>query len=287
MTIRFNPRWLLVPILLLSLQFCRAQQIILPSNISFDLGTSGAADTQLWDVGGNYNLDMLVVNKRGNATEVRLAFILIQDATGKLSSPTNSLDDAAEMDIGDNSVFTVFPKISGKVTGSGGIAHVHFTVRLSGSGTMAGQPVSSLGGTLTFDGETDPATGLLTATKDCKFSANFVRSISISGTAHDVTTPLPNGANAAWTLSLQLAGLSKLVGTGIVATPSRSLGLDLSGSLKNAVATVKARGADDVANTNPGARGLTATMKLADPFDNVFFKGKFLGQKLTFSFPED
>jgi hypothetical protein len=188
------------------------------------------------------------------------------------------------MDIGDNSVFTVFPRIAGKVTtASPGIAHVHFTVRLSGSGTMAGQTVNSLNGTLTVDADTDPTTGLLTGTKDSKFSADFAGSISIRGKVMDFTTPMPQGANATWNLSLQLAGISKVV----VTTPSRSLGLDLSGNLKNGVAKVRARGADNVAGTVPGARGLSATMLLTDPFDNIFFKGKFLGQKLIFSFPED
>jgi hypothetical protein len=37
----------------------------------------------------------------------------------------------------------------------------------------------------------------------------------------------------------------------------------------------------------PGATGLSATMQIADPFDSIFFKGKLLGQRFVFSFPEE
>ncbi|HWD94672.1 MAG TPA: hypothetical protein VG938_20250 [Verrucomicrobiae bacterium] len=283
MTIRFNPRWLLVPILLLSLQFCRAQVVVLPSNISFNLGGSDAPDTQLWDLGGNYLLDMMVVNNRGAATEVRVSFALVQDASGRLSSITEA--NFGELDLGDNSFFAVVPRVTGKVTGSGGTAQVHFTVRMTGNGTLAGQTVNSLNASVTVNAETDATTGLLTGS--AKFSASFPGFLSVNGRAQDFSTPMPQGANAAWNLSLQLAGLSKLTGTGIITTSSRPLGLDLSGKLKNGVANISAHGADNVANTVPGATGLSATMQLADPFDSIFFKGKLLGQRFVFSFPEE
>jgi hypothetical protein len=283
MTIRFNPRWLLVPIFLLSFQLCRAQVVVLPSTISFDLGSSNAPDTQLWDLGGAYQLDMIVVDKRGAATEVRLSFNMIQDGNGRLSNITN--DNFGELDFGDNSFFAVVPRITGKVTGSGGTAQVHFTIHMTGNGTLAGQTVNSLSSTITVNAETDPTTGLLTGTS--KFSANFPGFLSARGTVSDFTTPMPQGANATWNLSLQLAGLSKLTGTGIVTTSSRPLGLDLSGKLKNGVATIRGIGANNVANTTTIGPGLSATMQIPDPFDSMFFKGKLLGQKLTFSFPED
>jgi hypothetical protein len=284
MTIRFNARWLLVPVLLFSLQFCRAQ-VVLPSTLSFDLGSSNAPDTQLWDLSGNYQLDVTVVNKSGSATEMRLAFVLQQDARGKLSNPTN--ENFGELDLGDNSYFAVAPHITGKVTGSGGIAMIHFTIRFNGNGILAGQQVNAFSGTLTVDAETDPTTGLLTGTKVCKFSANFPGLKTISGVIPNFTTLMPQGANATWNLSLQLAGLKRLVGTGIVTTPSRALGLDLSGTLKSGTATVRAIGANNVANTSIGGPGLSATIQSIDPFDSIFFKGKLLGQKLIFSFPEN
>jgi len=283
MTIRFNPRWLLVFVLLLSLQLCRAQVVVLPSNISFDLGGSDAPDTQLWDLNGDYSLDMTVVNNRGNATEVRVFFTMIQDGTGRLSNITNL--NFGELDLGDNSFFAIVPRISGKVTGSGGTAQVHFTVHMNGNGTLAGQNVNSLNATLTVNAETDATTGLLTGT--AKFSGNFGGKLSVSGVASDFASPMPQGANATWTLSMQLAGISKVVGTGTVQTPGRSLGLNLSGNLKNATAAIKAKGANNVADTSVGGPGLSATMQLTSPFDSIFFKGKLLGQRLIFSFPED
>lgn len=277
---RFNPRWLLLPIFLLSLQLSRAQVVVLPSTLSFDLGTT--TDTQLWDLNGDYDLNMTVVNKRGNATAVRLSFTLAQDANGKLSNITSL--NFGELDLGDNSFFAVVPRISGKVTGSGGTAQVHFTVHMTGNGTLAGQTVNSLNATVTVNAETDATTGLLTGT--AKFSGNFGGMLGVSGTVSDFSTPLPQGANATWNLSLQLAGISKVVGTGIVTTTTRPLGLDLSGSLKNGVVNLHAKGVDSVPGTVTGANGLSATMQLANPFDNIFFKGKLLGQKFDFTFPE-
>jgi hypothetical protein len=95
---------------------------------------------------------------------------------------------------------------------------------------------------------------------------------------------MPNGANATWNLTLQLAGLKKLTGTAVATTPNRALGFNLSGALKNDTATLRARGTDSVANTT-GGKGLSATIQLPDPFDSIVFKGKILGQKLIFGFP--
>jgi hypothetical protein len=146
MTIRFNPRWLLVSALLFSLQFCRAQ-VDVPPTISFDLG-SNAPDTQLWDLSGAYRLDLLVEERDGAIqTPMRLSFILNQDGKGKLSSPTN--DNTEEMDFGDNSLLTVYPRVTGKVTGSGGTARVHFSIHVTGYGMLAGQTINSFSAMLT------------------------------------------------------------------------------------------------------------------------------------------
>jgi hypothetical protein len=102
----------------------------------------------------------------------------------------------------------------------------------------------------------------------------------------EFSTPMPQGTNATWNLSLQLAGLKKLTGTGVITTPSRALGLDLSGTFKNSIFKIKAKGANDVPNALNGA-GSSATIQLTPTFDTILFKGKVLGQKLYFSYPED
>lgn len=280
MTIRFNPRWLFVSALLFSLQLCRAQ-IVVPSTLSFDLGDPTTEDgTQLWDLSGSYQLDVQVVNKNGAATEMRLQFDLLQDGKGRLSNPTNF--NVHELDLGDSSVFTVATHITGKVTGSGGVAQVHFTIRFNGNGTLAGQPASSFSGSLSVDAETDQTTGLLIASKT-KFSASVPGSINFRGTMPDFMTAMPNGTNATWNLTLQLAGLTKLRGTGLVTTPSRALGLTLTGAFKNGVITARAHGANGVQGATSDGSGLKAKLQTADPFDSIVLTGKFLGQKLFIS----
>src|SRR4051794_34591947 len=106
MSIRFNPRLLLVSVLLFSLQFCRAQ------SVSFDLGGSGAPNTSLWDLSGFYTLNLTVVTPKGFAETLVFSFNMTQDAKGNLSGPTN---DFQELDLGDNSSFAVSYRIKGHV----------------------------------------------------------------------------------------------------------------------------------------------------------------------------
>jgi hypothetical protein len=283
MIIRFNPRWLLVPALLFSLQFCRAQ-VPLPGTISFDLGDPNVdPETQLWDLSGLYQLDV-PVDHDGLEEELRLSFVLLQSGSGKLSSITN--DNFQEMDLGDNSVFAVTPRISGKVTGSHGNARVHFTIHLRGSGTLAGKNVNSFSAMLTVDAETDSTTGELLGTKISKFSARFPDLKTIHGKVVDFFVPMPQGSNATWNLSLHLAGLRRLTGTGVITTPSRALGLNLSGKFKSRSesAEIFARGANTVADTTSG-KGIKARIELPNTFDSMIFHGKVLGQRFAFGFP--
>jgi hypothetical protein len=267
-----------------SLQFCRAQ-IDVPASISFDLGGSDAPDTQLWDLSGDYRLDLVVVKKDGVSIPMRLSFSLIQDANGHLSSPAGVKTD--EMEITDNGFFAVAPKISGKVTGFGGNARVHFTIHVHGNGTLANQPVNSVSAVLNVDAETDPSSGELVGTKVTKFSANLTGVGSVSGNA-DFSTAMPHGANAAWNLTMQIAALKKLTGNAVVTTPGRAIGFDLSGDYKTKSGNFKiaAKGAKNVPNTLSGV-GSKATIRLTPPFDSLVFNGRLLGQKLAFSFPED
>lgn len=281
MTIRFNPRWLLVPVLFLSLQFCRAQ-IDVPGTLTYDLGSSNAPASQLWDVSGFYHLDLSVLQRNGVAVPVGISFNLVQNSKGSLSSPSNDIED---MEISDNSVFATSTRVSGKVTGSAGTARVHFTLKVNGSGNLGGQDIESFKATLTVDAETDPSTGQLVGRlgKLSKFSGSFQGAPSLKGSA-DLATPLPAGANGSWNLTLHMAAFSKITGTGIITTTTRPMGFDLSGSIKKGVFNVKAKGALDVPDTVGGV-GSSATIQFAPPFDTFIFKGKVLGQKMLFGFP--
>ena len=281
MTIRLNPRWLLVSALLFSLQFCRAQ-IVVPPTLSFDLGTSNSPESALWDLNGSYVVDLDVPSKSGLVVPVEIAFSLIQSPSGALSTTTNELSNVSVvLNPADTnaSPFAAVGKITGKVTGIGGIARVHFTVHFAGNGSLGGQN-TAINGSFTVDAETDPSTGLLTGTKLSKFSANFPDvGNTISGKA-EFATGLPS--DGTWNLTLNLVGINKITGTGVIATPLQSLGLDLAGKFNGAIFKIKAKGAGDVPNTVTGV-GCSGTILLPDTFDTIQFDGKLLGQRLSFN----
>jgi hypothetical protein len=283
MTIRLNPRWLLVSALLFSLQFCRAQ-VVVPSSLSFDLGTSNSVTSQLWDISGSYTLNLLVRERNGVDVPVQVSFNLVQDSKGKLTGPTNDFEGLV---ISDSSIFAVTPKISGKVTGSAGVARVHFTVRLHGSGQLGGQNVNSLNASVTFDAETDPTTGQLVASKPTKFSASFSGQPGLKGVDNsEVATPLPPGVDGHWNLTMQLVAVSRVTGIAIATTQNRAMGFDMSGTFKKDIFKIKAKGTTDVPNTVTGA-GSSATIILTPTFDTIQLTGKILGQKMLFFFPPD
>lgn len=285
MTIRLNPRWLLISALLFSLQFVRAQ-VVVPGTISFDLGgTNAGADTRLWDISGPYQLNLMLLERNGIQVPLTLGFTLVQDADGKLSSPVG---DTGTVVISDNdSVFATAYKITGKVTGSAGTARVHFSIRMSGTGTLAGQENVPIDATFSLDAETDTSTGTneLFNTKSSKFSASFKNVSSVRGIAA-VETPLPAGVDGSWNLTMKFVALSRLTGTAVIQTSSRNMGLDLSGSFKKSTFKIKAKGALDVPNTTSGL-GSSASILLTPTFDSIQLKGKLLGQKLSFFFEEE
>jgi len=278
MTIRFNPRWLLVSALLFSLQFCRAQ-IVVPPTLSFALGTTDAPESALWDLNGSYVVDLQVAGKNGLAANVEIGFSLIQSPSGALSTSTNELSNVSVVFNGDNqSAFAAVGKITGKVTGFGGIARAHFVVRFAGSGSLGGRN-TDIQGSFTVDAETDPSTGQLVGTKLSNFSANFPGLNSISGKG-EFATGLPS--DGTWNLTLNLIGINKITGSGVIATPLQNLGLDLAGKFKSGLFFIKAKGATDVPDAGNGI-GLMGTVLLPDTFDTIQFSGRLLGQKLAFN----
>jgi len=281
MTIRFNPRWLLVISLVFSLQVCQAQStppVVIPPLVSFDLGDTNNPDSQLWDLSGQYTLDMLVLQKNGLALPVSLSFTLIQAPNGKISGPTN--DNTEALIVNENGFFAVAPRVTGKVTGSDGMARVQLSIRFAGTGQIANGPTTSVNGSFSVVAETD-SSGNLIGTRVGKFSVNISGEGSTSGKVEDFSTPMPFGANSTWNLSLQMVGLKKIAGSAVITTPGRALGFDLSGKY-NGIFNVAAKGVNNVQDTVSGV-GASARMQLTPAFDSIAFKGKVLGQSLVFS----
>jgi len=280
MTIRLNPRWLLVSILSLTLQFSRAQ-IVLPSTLSFDLGSEDATESQLWDLNGSYSVQLLV-ERNGLAVPVEVDFTLIQKPNGKLSTSTNDLVNAAVTFNNDNdSSFACLATISGKVTGVGGTARARFSINFIGNGSLGGQSTTISGG-LSVDAFADSTTGgQLVGARPSSFHATFPGLSTIRGTS-DFTVGLPPGVDGSWNLTMHLVGLGKVTGTGMITTPHDTLGLKLAGKFQNGLFITKATGANDVANTVNGA-GASATILVPTTFDTVQVDGKILGQKMSFN----
>jgi hypothetical protein len=279
MRIRFNPRWLLVSILLFSLQFCRAQVVVVPSTLNFNLGSTNNPESQLWDLNGSYAVDMVVENK-GHAEPVQVAFTLVHGPSGKLSTITSDLVNASVTFNNDNnSSFVCQATVSGKVTGVNGVARAHFTVRFIGNGSL-GNRSTTIKGSLTVDAETDQTTGKLLGARASKFSASFAGLNAIKGIA-DFATPLPPNIDGSWKLKMNLVGLSKLTGTGVILTPHQALGVNLTGKFQRDLLVTKAVGANTVPDTVSG-KGLSATISIPTSFDEVLFRGKVLGQSMNF-----
>jgi hypothetical protein len=278
MRIRFNPRWLLISALVFFLQIGRSQT--LPGTISFDLGAEDAPGTQLWDLSGTYRFDLILVQKNGLETPFGMTFNMVQDAQGRLFGVTNDLQD---LEFGDNSTFIINYTINGKVNGSAGIGHAVFTIRVSGSGFLAGQEVDFFTGTITVDATTDPATGQLIGNKPTKVNLTFPGFGVLKGSA-DFLTALPPGVDGTWNLSLQLAPLSTISGSAIIGTPSKDVGMDVTGNFKNNLFKLQLTGANDVANTVSGF-GSSAKVFLTSDLSSLQLNGKLLGQKMGFIFP--
>ena len=279
MKTRLNPRWLLISTLLFSLQFCRAQVVVLPSTLSYGFGTSNATASQLWDLNGDYVAELLV-ERGGVSMPVEVGFSLIQSPKGQLSSSVGDLPNATVVFNNDNdSAFAAFAKISGKVTGSGGLARVQFTVHFTGSGALA-KTATDINGTLSVNAEVDSTTeGQLSGSS--KFSAHFSKVSNSVGGKSDFAANLPPGADGSWNLTMHLVGLNKVTGVGVINTRSEPLGLNLGGKFKNGLFVIKGTGASNVPDALSGV-GSSLTVLIPATFDSVQFSGKVMGQKLSF-----
>jgi len=275
MTIRLNPRWLLISALFFSLQFSRAQTI--PPSLSFDLGPSVAPETALWDLHGDYDVNFTITSRNGLVLPVELSFSLQQDPSGKLSGPVGNVSGLV-FNNDDNSAFAITSKIVGKVSGSDGLARARFTVHFSGNGSFGGLHNLGVSGSMTVDAATDSSSGQLTG-RIRHFSAKIDGVNNISGKT-DFAVGLPT--DGSWNLTLNIAGLNKFTGTGIIGMPQESFGVDLGGRFAGGLIKLNAKGASNVVNTQPG-QGLSAKILLTPSFDTLQLNGKLLGQKITFN----
>jgi len=267
------------------LQFCRAQdEIQVPPTLTFALGSDASTDNKLWDLTGNYDLNLTVVDHNGLSVPVAISFFLNQDANGRLSTPRDNFTGLVFSDA-DHSAFAILCTVRGKVTGSDGLGRAHFTVRFSGNGSFGGVQNVRVSGSVNVDAEVDASTGELSSTRATRFVANISGVNSVRGTS-DFTTPLPSGVDGTWNLTLNLAGLQRLTGTGVFATQNNAFGLNLRGRFDGTNVRLRARGSAGVPGTRSG-RGSNANISLPSDFSTVTVNGRLLGQKVTLNVPVD
>ena len=277
MRIRLNLRWLLVPALFFSLQLCRA------NDLTFGFGVTN--DAPLWDLSGLYSLTLNVKEPNGDVIPVTVTFNMRQDAAGNLHGFAN---DFQELDIDQNSFFTVTYTISGNVRGSSQGPIAHFVVHFVGHGSSSGQPDGPFSATLLVDAGVDSETLALDPIKPIRFIARLPRA-SVHGfvpLTSETTIPLPPGEDGSWSLNLQFDTFNRAIGTATITTPNKSLGFNLSGALTGTAEipsyNLKISGARDVANTVSGV-GSKATVVLStttNTLDTIGISGKIMGQKL-------
>jgi hypothetical protein len=285
MTIRLNPRWLLVSVLLFSLPFCRAQEIQVPPTLTFALGSDAPTDNKLWDLTGNYDFNLTVVDHNGLSLPVLISFNLIQDAQGRLTTTPGNLSGLVFND-DNNSSFAVFTAVRGKVTGSGGLARVHLSIRFAGGGSFGGVQNLIVRGSMNIDAEVDASTGELVSTKVTHFAANIGGINRVKGTARDFTASLPGGVDGTWNLTVNLAGLRHLTGTGVIGLPNDTFGLSLNGKY-NGLFRIAAKGAAGVPNASSSGKGSKARILITPDFATVQVNGKLLGQKVSLNVTTD
>jgi hypothetical protein len=101
-----------------------------------------------------------------------------------------------------------------------------------------------------------------------------------------MSTPLPGAVDGTWNLTLNLAGLQTLTGTGVIGLPNNSFGLTLRGRFDGTHVRLRARGAAGVPDTRSG-RGSNANISLSSDFNTVTVDGRLLGQRVSLNVTVD
>jgi hypothetical protein len=266
----------------LLLSFGIRAQTNVPATVTFGFGTN--ADSQLWDLTGNYSINATVNQHNGIQVPLTTVFSLVQDAAGNLHGVNG---DIQQVTLGDSTSFAVTYTVNGRVTGAGGAARARFTVRMTGSGTVGLLGTVNFSGVLVVDAVPNPDDGELEGTAE--FSAHLGGGLEgVNGVIPDFATPLPPGVDGTWSLDMQLMGGRSLNGSAVITTDAgQTMGFTVSGPL-NAVGDsviAKLRGSGAVANTSISGVGSSATINSDLAFDSFGFTGKLMGQKLSFPGP--
>ena len=283
MTIRLNFRWLLVPVLLLSLQLSRAQA---PNGTySFDLGTNDVG-TSLWDLTGDYNLDMFVVS-HNTETEVQIgSFRVVQDGRGHLSAPpiNGDLPNTTGFQIGQNIFGVGIYTIHGIVTGQGGSAEARFILKLNGTAQFGNSDYFPVTITVVADAGVDASSGELFGLKPVKVSVKVKGfPASFSGTDGNFSTPLPPDVTGVWNLTLDLGSIGTATGgtAKLTTWSNRQFSFNVEGHFNPRLGVAQLK-LSDAGDDQQVVNGMNFTVLLDSEGNLVGVKGKLFGQKVAF-----
>lgn len=285
MTIRLHFRWLLLPVLLLSLQLSHAQA---PQGTnSVDLGNG--VGNPLWDLSGDYNLDMFV-DSHNTETEVQIgAFTMLQDGRGRLSAAqgANNLPNSTSFQIGQNVYGVGSYTIHGMVTtpfGSVGDARAQFILTVNGTAQFGNSPYYPVTITAVVDAVVDANSQSLIALKPVKVSVRFQGiNGSFSGKDLNFSASLPSNVTGIWNLTLDIGSVGTMIhGTAQVTTySSRVFDFTVDGQYNpmTGISTLKLK---DAGTDQPVPNGANFTVFLDSEGNLLGMKGKVLGQKVDF-----
>lgn len=224
----------------------------------------------VWELTGGYQITQQLIGVAGQLVDVTFGINIVVDDKGNVTG-----HDATVVFIGTDVVGCEYT-VTGKVTGSDGIARLRLTVKLVGDGTVAGVATHAkikvrYDAEVGFDGE-------LNGTSKGTVSLSELGSGKINS---ELSVPVPGGIDGSWVLTMNVLPLKKLDGSATATFQSGRIVLfDLTGrySSSSDASRISLRGVGP-------SRGTHLRLNLDGGNGVQQMRGKLLGQKIRFQPP--
>src|SRR5262245_19911981 len=197
--IRFvKNRVIFLSVLLSALNVCLAQTDSATYTFSFDNTTA-----PVYDLSGPYTFTLPVDGAGNLVLGLSFGAGISQDQNGKLTGSGVTL-----LYIGTESVAASYD-LKGKISRSGGVTRVNFSVKLNGDDIIAGKS-TKFSASISYQTQVDPET--LTLVGRARGNLNIQGSGSSRIRDDDVSVALPPGVDGSWTLQLNFLPLKQFAG---------------------------------------------------------------------------
>lgn len=271
-------RFLVLPLLAVSLQFCSAQ--LPPNPVTFDFGSA----TPVFDLTGSYQFDQQITGVGGSQSDLSFGITLANTTSGGLSGSGTTL-----VYIGGGSIapFAANYRVSGRISGGGAQAtRVTLTVVFFGEDTVAGLPNTPISGTLTYNLTVDPIGLALNGTVRGKLSLGALGGGRINSSFGPIS--LPDGVDGTWIVQMNIVPLNRLGGSGTIVvgnvvnadqdTVGRTLTTGLTGNISSSTGLANVR-----LSGLPGSGGTSLNLTFDSSANLDAANGTILGQKVLVS----